>query len=234
MSSSPSTYSTTTTGKPTRATSNTHDDHPHHDNEQQHPTPPNKTPDPRSRPNPQRAPLPKPATLNSLRRTAFFHKIQSRRDDRRFEARGEDMMRWDFMRRQRAWEADREREAEEVASSIPDEEEEGEEEDAGIMRDAGEYDLPTTGNVRGASMGWPALRDGEVEEFVRDEEGEIEALLEFMPRDNKGGGGKNNGEDDEMSLWSDDADYDALFSEVLEREGQGEGQQAVMDEMDMS
>lgn len=127
------------------------------------------------------------------------------------------MMRLDFMQRQRAWEADRAREAEFVPSQELIEEEEEEHQ--------GEYELPgmqvkgTKGEIGG---------EDEVEEFLRDEEGEIEALLEFMPPQ---GEGLDEEMEDETSLWSDDADYDALFEQVLSQQEQQ--QQPMCQGMDM-
>lgn len=103
------------------------------------------------------------------------------------------MMRLDFMRRQRAWEAEREA----LAASQVVEEEEAE-------------DLPMASSM-------PMGGEDEVEEFLRDEDKELEALLEYMPHADEA----MNGDDDdfdETSLWSDDADYDALFSEVLSQQ----------------
>ena len=132
------------------------------------------------------------------------------------------MMRLDFMQRQRAWEAER---AALAASQVLEEEDEDEE----------TYDLPMQSS----------MPEAEVEEFLRDEGKELEALLEYMPDD-----AMKEDDFDETSLWSDDADYDALFSEVLGQQEQEQGQAAVQssqlmpgmqqhgnggdDEMDMS
>ena len=66
----------------------------------------------------------------------------------------------------------------------------------------------------------------EVEEFVKDEQAELEAMLENMPQQ------QDQGED--SGMWSDGADYDELFDEVMaSQQGQTSNVQ-VDDEMDMS
>lgn len=116
-------------------------------------------------------------------------------------------MRLDFLSRQRAWEADRAREAEKAAwnEGILEEEEAYEDE---------EYDLPVTSQMGASAWGSSGIgEEEEVEEFVRDEGRELEALLEIMPRD--GDAMEEDAGGDETSLWSDDADYDELFEEML-------------------
>lgn len=163
------------------------------------------------------------------------------------------MMRWDFMQRQRAWEAERAREAALAASDYLVEEEEEEEEEEyehehehehdDEVVDGGydEYDLPVaSGQMNGlqrSSMANSATRsvsqEAEVEEFLREEGKELEALLEHLPPTGEAYGDddamnqEEGNEFDETSLWSDDADYDALFEEVLSQQEQAGGNAAV-------
>lgn len=161
------------------------------------------------------------------------------------------MMRWDFMQRQRAWEAERAREAALAASDylVEEEEEEEEEEyeheheDDDEVVDGGydEYDLPVaSGQMNGlqrSSMANSATRsvsqEAEVEEFLREEGKELEALLEHLPPtgeeygDDDAMNQEEGNEFDETSLWSDDADYDALFEEVLSQQEQAGGNAGV-------
>lgn len=79
-------------------------------------------------------------------------------------------------------------------------------------------------------------------EEAEREERELQALLELMPED---GEAMDEGEDD-AGVWSDGADYEALFSELLSQEQQGQQQQSMQvdfgqrqqqvedEEMDMS
>lgn len=155
------------------------------------------------------------------------------------------MMRWDFMQRQRAWEAERAREAALAASDYLFEDEEEEEEVEVVGGGYDGYELPVaSGQMSGlqrSAMASSAMRnvsqEAEVEEFLREEGKELEALLEHLPMtrqeydDNDDDDDAMNQEEanefDETSLWSDDADYDALFEEVLSQQEQAGGNAAV-------
>lgn len=128
-------------------------------------------------------------------------------------------MRLDFVQRQKQWEAEQSRQAPQMHFDSPEEEEEGGDEES--------YDLPTSsGHVMQMSapstQQLPMLPEDEVDEVLQREDQELEALLSYMPVD---------GEGDRHSehLYSDDDDYDALFSEFMEQdarmEAQGQGQQ---------
>ena len=58
------------------------------------------------------------------------------------------------------------------------------------------------------------LPEDEVDEVLQREDEELEALLSYMPTD------RDTAESDRQSehLWSDDDDYDALFSEFMEKD----------------
>ena len=104
------------------------------------------------------------------------------------------------MQRRRQWQADLAREAPQLPSHAlePDEDEEE------------EADLPqSSGNAMQISS-QPELPEEEVDDFLQHEDAELEALLSYMPR----------AEDDTRSehLYSDDDDYDALFSEFIEQQ----------------
>ncbi|KXT07046.1 hypothetical protein AC578_7177 [Pseudocercospora eumusae] len=148
------------------------------------------------------APTSNPDTIKEKRRSNFLRKVSIQREEKRYEARGEDFMRLDFMQRQRAWEAEREKEAA-SSQNLPEEEDEDE--------------LPGWDNVQPKE---------EVEEFVRDEEAELEAMLENMPQP------QDRGED--SGMWSDGADYDELFDEIMTSQQGHPASVHVDDEMDMS
>lgn len=110
-------------------------------------------------------------------------------------------MRADFLSRQRAWEAAQ-------AKNAPSEDVVYyEDEDAEV-----EAPLPEEMEMFTSQ----AVPEDEVEEFLRDEDQELEALLEFMPA----GQEEEEMKDDGDSLWSDDVDYEALFEQVLSQEPQ--------------
>ena len=137
-------------------------------------------------------------------------------------------MRLDFVQRQKQWEAEQARAAPQIPSDPPEEEEEE------------EYDLPSSsGNamqISAPSTTQPIPGD-EVDEVLQREDEELEGLLSYMPA------GRDDVEDDRHSehhLWSDDDDYDALFSEFMEQDAM-QGQQSLPSEptqdhdaMDMS
>ena len=116
-------------------------------------------------------------------------------------------MRLDFVQRQKQWEAEQAREAPQIPSDPPEEE---------------EYDLPTSsGNtmqISAPSTQQPPMPENEVDEVLQREDEELEALLSYMPAE---------GDEQSEHLWSDDDDYDALFSEFLEQDAV-EGKQQEM------
>lgn len=120
-------------------------------------------------------------------------------------------MRLDFMQRQRQWEAEQAREAPSLSSDpIEEEEEEGSE-------------LPSSsGNTvqMSAPPSQQPLPDEEVDEVVQRESEELEALLSYM---------STEATEDEIHNerladhpWSDDDNYDTLFSEFVDENGDTE------------
>ena len=160
---------------------------------------------------PIRAPrVPRHAELAAQRRATFLQRGREGREQRRFEARADDVrfplrwtegmalltrlqaMRMEFVRGRRAWEAEL---------------------------------------VRGAPAGIEEEEDGEVEEVLRWEEREVEALVGLL------GGEMAREQGVEARLqgqWSDDEDYDALFAGLLEGEAGGGAARRGGDEMDLS
>lgn len=115
-------------------------------------------------------------------------------------------MRLDFVQKQKAWEAERARDAPSLPFEMVEEEEDG-------------IFLPTSNSgINGLQIPAPAnqqtLLDDEIDDLIRREVEEVQALLAYIP----------STEDEERNdartdhLWSDDDDYDALFSEMLEQE----------------
>ena len=113
-------------------------------------------------------------------------------------------MRLDYLQRQKQWEAELAREAPQIPLDLPEDEE-----------DDNENDLPVSSSnamqISAPSTQQPPSPDDEVDEVLQRENEELEALISYMPAS----------EDDRQSeqhLWSDDDDYDALFSEFMERD----------------
>ena len=125
------------------------------------------------------------------------------------------MQRLDFYQRQRQWEA-------EQALSAPtlpfDAAEEVGDEEMG--------ELPVSSWMGSAmNISAPPTQQSqqdvdEVDEVLARESEELAALLEFMQSE-----GDENGDVRSEHLWSDDEDYDALFSELVEKEMSGAAQQ---------
>ena len=121
------------------------------------------------------------------------------------------MQRLEFYRLQRAWEA---QQAQAAPTGLWDAAAEEEaEEDA---------ELPQS-SWAGSAMQVSQQPEDEVDEVLAREDEEVAALLEFMPD----GEQMDRREADESSehVWSDDEDYDALFSELMAQEQTQQQQQ---------
>jgi hypothetical protein len=128
-------------------------------------------------------------------------------------------MRLEYMRRQKAWEA----ELASQAPLIPSDPIEPEDEDVGgQVATQGWAELPgSSENAMQISVPptQQPLAEDEVDEVLQREDEELEALLSYMPTD--GGVVADLNQDDEQRsehLWSDNDDYDALFSEFMEQD----------------
>lgn len=172
----------------------------------------------------KKAPTPRQDDLRERRRGQFLKKVREGREDRRFEARGEDVLRAEYLRQRREWEG-------EMAVMAPVEQDEADMEDV-----SGWDDLPVSSAQSGGVMSVPGtqrdlLDEEEIEEVAGWEDGELDALLEFMPgymetnttttteeaRSQKG-----------LSehFGSDDEDFEALFSELMEHDSMSQEQPA--------
>ncbi|EGP82945.1 uncharacterized protein MYCGRDRAFT_97103 [Zymoseptoria tritici IPO323] len=187
-------------------------------------------------------PVARAGDLKEKRRGQFLKKVERGREEERWERRGDDILRMDFMQRQREWEAAQARSAAALAlEESAYEEEEDDEMDGGEDRMPETIDLPTfSSSGLGSQMQMSSQRglassapqqpqvelsdEDEIDRLIRDEDEELEMLLSYMPTDQGDDYGTATGHqqagDDGDSLWSDDADYDALFSEVLNQEAQ--------------
>ncbi|KAK3110198.1 hypothetical protein LTR53_015765 [Teratosphaeriaceae sp. CCFEE 6253] len=185
----------------------------------------------------KKAPSPAHDELRDRRRGLFLKSVREAREDARWAQRGEDMMRLDFMRSQRAWEAAQAREARGLPSEPAWEEDQAMEEDDGL------YDLPSLSNMAMQSSQHQHQQqlegeDEELEAVMRQEDEEMEALLAYMPDEHqqqqhqRGQGhaqgikvtsGGGDGIHTSGEFGSDDDDYDALFSEIVMGESGGTG-----------
>lgn len=150
--------------------------------------------------------------LKDRRRNIFLKGVKDRADDKRFESRGVDMMRLDFLQRQRQWEAEQARSAPTITADDDDE----------AMEYGGvEEELPSLSQSKVSSqrrMG-PEER---AEEALRLENQELDALISLMPGQEEGQGQTQG----DGNLWSDDDEYDGVFQELLESYGVGQASNA--------
>ena len=120
-------------------------------------------------------------------------------------------MRLDYLREHRQWLADRKRDAPDLSSSDVVEEEE----EWGLpisSTDAMQFSAPPSQQL-------PFLMkdDEAVDEVLQQEDMELEALLEYMPTNDRVEQHPENASlSESQQLWSDGEDYDALFSDLVE------------------
>ncbi|KAF2142347.1 uncharacterized protein K452DRAFT_297654 [Aplosporella prunicola CBS 121167] len=176
------------------------------------------------------------------RRDLFLRKVSNDRDERRYAGRSEQIMRLDYVQRQRAWEA----RLAKSAPTLPEPDEEDEvEEDVKPTASAHAYDeddmMIGSSQSEQDAYGYNArltqsapLAEAEVEDVVAQEDEELRALLAMMEEDELPAG-------DEFDYGSDEDDYDSIFMEALQQEEQQQqGRQEHMSEehdydaMDMS
>ncbi|KJX92803.1 hypothetical protein TI39_contig5824g00019 [Zymoseptoria brevis] len=192
-------------------------------------------------------PVARAGDLKERRRGQFLKKVERGREEERWEKRGDDILRMDFMQRQREWEAAQARSAASLAleESAYEEEQEDDAMDGGEDRMPETVDLPTfsssgfgsqmqMSSQRRLASSAPRLQpqpsdQDEIERLLRDEDEELEMLLSYMPTEGDAQS-QHKGGDDGDSLWSEDADYDALFSEVLNQEAQMQRAEKQQDE----
>ena len=119
------------------------------------------------------------------------------------------MMRLDFVQRQKEWQAERERDAPQLPSDPLEDD------------NAVEYDLPTSSNAMqlfSQAATQEAMQDEEVDEMLQREQEELDALLSYAHSDPLEDGRSEH-------FYSDDDDYDALFSELMGQDSVQQSQQ---------
>lgn len=150
-------------------------------------------------------------------------------------------MRLDFVQRQKQWEAEQARSAPLLPSDVPEEDED----DFSQMISSGNAMQTSTYSTQ-----WQATPE-EADEIAQMEDQELEALLCFLPGEENALPQQYDEQSNEMvqesepmsdHFGSDDDDYDALFSDLINAEAhgmvaEGSGHQAPAsrgDAMDMS
>ncbi|KAK8224593.1 hypothetical protein HDK90DRAFT_528660 [Phyllosticta capitalensis] len=146
--------------------------------------------------------------VRNRRRDMFLRRVANDRDERRWAARSDQILRLDYVQRQRRWEAEQARRAPAPVEPPSDEDEEEEDND---------HDMDEQDAVVGSSQAseW-AFRNAssqqsleqEAEMLAQQEDAELEALLANMEED-------EGRDDDGPTFASDDDEYDTIFDECM-------------------
>jgi hypothetical protein len=133
------------------------------------------------------------------------------------------IMRLNFVQRQKKWEAEQARMAHSLPLDAPEEEEDE------LEAEGGSWGLPdSSGNAMQMSSQWDAIPE-EADEVARRESEELEELLSLLPGDASGPHQQHQHRQQEYPqaprqddhFGSDDDDYDALFSDFINEEAHG-------------
>ncbi|KAF2872403.1 hypothetical protein BDV95DRAFT_606019 [Massariosphaeria phaeospora] len=124
------------------------------------------------------------------RRDMFFRKVQNDRDNKKWQARGDQLQRLDYISDQKRWEAEKARQAPEVVDHYLDDE---------VLDDAMSSYTPS---------GTPQATDEE-DYILAQEEYELQQLITSMEEE------QDNQEHTSQHYGSDDEDYDQLFMECI-------------------
>ncbi|KAK5169313.1 hypothetical protein LTR04_005648 [Oleoguttula sp. CCFEE 6159] len=174
--------------------------------------------------------------VKERRRNLFLKKVQQGRDNRRWEARGDQvgyvnlaqvssfklltsalpsqMMRLDFMSRQKRWEAEQARRA--PLLSDPPEDDDMDEHDAPLFSSQSST-YPSYSSQRTQSPSNPttptihAVPDNEVDVILQQEDEELDALVSMLGSEQYE---RNKAQD--ASYGSDEEDYDSIFMDFID------------------
>ncbi|MCJ1410899.1 hypothetical protein MMC19_004986 [Ptychographa xylographoides] len=128
---------------------------------------------------------------SAKRRELFLKKVRQNGEDRRWEVRGDQIMRTDFLSRQRGWELEQARRAAELATGPEDEAMEA-----------------------GVNMATVTQEDELVEDFLSEEDKELEAMVSMLEDARQDNGEQDNSMTD---YGSDDDDYNQFLMDVVQR-----------------
>ncbi|KAK8158663.1 hypothetical protein IWX90DRAFT_482098 [Phyllosticta citrichinensis] len=143
------------------------------------------------------------------RRDMFLRRVANDRDDRRWSARSEQILRLDYVQRQKRWEAEMARRAPKAAEPPSDEEDDQDviwdDEDGAVASSQGtnwSYQRPLSQQQRSESL------EAEADVVAQQEDAELEALLDMMEEDEQG-------QDEESPAFGSDDEYDHIFEEAV-------------------
>ncbi|EON62813.1 hypothetical protein W97_02038 [Coniosporium apollinis CBS 100218] len=134
------------------------------------------------------------------RRDLFLKKVQQDRDEKRWEARGDQIMKLDFVAERRRWEA-------EQARAAPNPDEPSEDSEYG----EGYNDLPMWSSQQTEARR-SSQPEEEAEAVIQQENEELDAMISMMEEQGQTSQTSSIGS---PGFGSDDEDYDIIFSEIL-------------------
>ncbi|KAK7512067.1 hypothetical protein IWZ03DRAFT_51054 [Phyllosticta citriasiana] len=149
--------------------------------------------------------------VRERRRDMFLRRVANDRDDRRWAARSEQILRLDYVQRQKRWEAEMARRAPKAAEPPSDEDDddtdamwEGQEDDVVASSQATNwsYQRPLSQQQRSESL------EQEADVVAQQEDAELEALLDMMEEEEQG-------QDDDGPAFGSDDEYDHIFDEAF-------------------
>ncbi|MCJ1377678.1 hypothetical protein MMC17_000774 [Xylographa soralifera] len=127
-------------------------------------------------------------TENIKRRDQFFKKVRQNGEDRRWEVRGEQILRTDFLSRQKQWEEEQARRARELAAGPEDE-------------DMQAGDVPDSS------------QDVDLEQFLSQDDQELEATISMLDNERQNEPHQNVTTD----YGSEDEEYDQYFMDIVQQ-----------------
>jgi len=125
------------------------------------------------------------------RRDMFFKRVQNKRDDKKWESRGEQIQQLDFVSERKRWEAEKARQAPPENDDVPEE----------LLDDTAS--LPQLQSYQHALQFQPEITEADY--VAAQEEYELQQLIASMEQEGDGRSSQHYGSDDE--------DYDSIFME---------------------
>ncbi|KAK4992441.1 hypothetical protein LTR50_001200 [Elasticomyces elasticus] len=145
--------------------------------------------------------------LRDKRRDLFLKKVQEGREDRRWDARGDQILRLDYVSQQRRWEAEQARSAP-TLSAWPPEEDDDQNISVSNVQPSQWLANSTTHSRRLTS-------DEEIDAVVRREDEELQALLSMMETEDSRDHDDSTQDGPREEYGSDEEDYDSIFMDVI-------------------
>ncbi|MCJ1431986.1 hypothetical protein MMC27_001342 [Xylographa pallens] len=144
---------------------------------------------------------------NVKRRDQFFKKVRQNGEDRRWEVRGEQILRTDFLSRQKQWEEEQARRARELAAGPEDEDME-----ARDVPDSSQGPLQSALKVEERFL-TKRIDVDLVEQFLSQEDQELEATISMLDNERQNEPAQSGMTD----YGSEDEEYDQYFMDIVQQ-----------------